>query len=110
MAISGPEGVGPAKAIWSLCRRGRVYLLPRFVRASQLYLRHMEPEHLSCLSLQGALLLSRSGTGATLRLHLSHQGSGRFTLSVAVPVTLVLRSRAEIFGERSLRLWSLGSA
>jgi len=78
------------------------------VRASQPYLRHMEPEHLLPL-VGGALLLSRSGMGATLRLHLSHQGSGRFTLSAAVPVTLVLRSRAEIFGERSLRLWSLGS-
>ena len=32
----------------------RVYLLPRFVRATQPYLRHMEPEHLPPLSRRGA--------------------------------------------------------
>ena len=72
----------------------RVYLLPRFVRATQPYLRHMEPEHLLPL-VGGALLLSRSGTGATLRLHLSHQGRGVFTFGPLALATLMLGSRAE---------------
>jgi hypothetical protein len=54
----------------------------------------MEPEHLLPL-VGGALLLSRSGTGATLRLHLSHQGAGRFTFGPLALATLKLGSRAE---------------
>ncbi len=63
----------------------------------------MEPEHLSCLSLQGALLLSRSGTGATLRLHYVTKGAETFLrLGGAVAATFTLGSRAEFEGRGRL--------
>ena len=71
------------------------------MRATQPYLRHMEPEHLLSLP-GGALLLSRSGTGATLRLHLSDQGPDVFTLRRRSRATLRLGSRAEFEGRGGL--------
>ena len=61
----------------------------------------MEPEHLLSLP-GGALLLSRSGTGATLRLHLSDQGPDVFTLRRRSRATLRLGSRAEFEGRGGL--------
>jgi hypothetical protein len=49
----------------------------------------MEPEHLPPLS-RGALLPSRSGTGATLRLHLNHQASGTPYLGAAAGLCWLL--------------------
>jgi hypothetical protein len=80
----------------------------RFARGTEPHLRHMEPEHL-CLSPRGAPSEpQRNGRHAPAPPKSPRLG----TFYLRRPLSQLpscLGSRAEIFGERSLRLWSLGS-
>src|SRR5262245_33269590 len=83
-----------------IVNRGRVGIA--FART-----RNMEPEHLLTLP-GGALLPSRSGTSATLRLRSSHAPRTFGVFATLVLGTLALGAERSSSG-RGTRLWSLGS-